>query len=213
MPADGEPVRVLVADDHPIYLDGICAAIGAADDLELLDRCGDGATALAQIIEHDPDVAVLDLKMPGMGALDLLQRLEAEAASTRVLVLSAYIEGAIVRELLEAGAGGCLAKDEPRDRVCEAIRAVARGETTLGQSAQTQIAQELRRRRGWSPLTDREAEILALLAEGRSAPAIADQLVLGTSTIKTHLRNIYAKLDVDDRAAAVAEAMRRGLLR
>jgi two-component system nitrate/nitrite response regulator NarL len=213
MPTDGDRIRVLVADDHPIYLDGICAAIEAASDLELVDRCGDGVAALDRITVHAPEVAVLDLKMPRIGALEVLHRLGAKNAATRVLVLSAHIEGAVVRELLEAGALGCLTKDEPRERVCEAIRAVARGDTTLGQAAQTQIAEELRRRRGWTPLTERESEILALLAEGRSAPAIAEQLVVGTSTVKTHLRNIYAKLDVDDRAAAVAEAMRRGLLR
>jgi two-component system nitrate/nitrite response regulator NarL len=204
---------VLVADDHPIYLDGICAAIVAASDLELVDRCEDGATALAKIVEQAPDVAVLDLKMPRLDTLDIVRRLSGERAGTRVLVLSAYTDGATVWELLEAGALGYLAKDEPRERVCEAIRVVARGDTALGQSAQTQIAQELRRRGGSSPLTDREAEILGLLADGRSAPDIARELILGTSTVKTHLRNIYAKLDVDDRAAAVAEAMRRGLLR
>jgi two-component system nitrate/nitrite response regulator NarL len=204
---------VFVADDHPIYLDGICAAVTAASDLELVGRCEDGVTALARIVELAPDVAVLDLKMPGMGALDLLPRLGAAGVPTRVLVLSAYTDGEAVYELLEAGALGYLAKDEPRDRVCEAIRVVARGDTSLGQAAQTEIALELRRRRGGSPLSDREAEIVALLAEGHSAPDIARQLVLGTSTVKTHLRNIYAKLEVDNRAAAVAEAMRRGLLR
>jgi two-component system nitrate/nitrite response regulator NarL len=206
-------VRVLVADDHPIYLDGISSAVNAAPDMDLVARCDDGDDALARITELQPDVAVLDMRMPALDALEILTVLSAREIATRVLVLTAFVDGSDVYDLLEAGAGGFLSKDEPRERVCDAVRALARGRAVLGVTAQTQIAAELRNRRRGSLLTQREAEILALLADGHSASQIAERLVLGTSTVKTHLHHVYEKLGVTDRAAAVAEAMRRGFLR
>jgi two-component system nitrate/nitrite response regulator NarL len=209
----GVSVRVLVADDHPIYLDGISSAIRAARDLDLVASCNDGDEALVRIAELKPDVAVLDARMPGMGARQILAALGERDLATRVLVLSAFVDGSDVYDLIEEGAAGYLAKDEPRARVCEAVRAIARGRAVIGVSAQTQIVAEVRNRRRASILTSREAEILALMAEGMSSRQIADRLVLGTATIKTHLHHVYEKLGVTDRAAAVAEAMRRGLLR
>jgi two-component system nitrate/nitrite response regulator NarL len=133
---------------------------------------------------------------------------------TRVLVLSAYAEGPDVYALIEAGAAGFLTKDSPRSAICDAVRSVAAGGTALGPVAQDSVRQEIRDRQtdGRGLLTAREHEILLLLAEGLSAPEIGRRLYLGTSTVKTHLHHLYAKLGVDDRAAAVAEGMRRRLL-
>jgi two-component system nitrate/nitrite response regulator NarL len=208
----GTRVRVLIADDHPVYLDGIASAVTATDDLELVASCGDGERALAGIRRLAPDVAVLDMRMPGLSGAEVLEALGRERLSTRVLVLSAFADSPEAYESLEAGAAGYLAKDEPRTRICDAIRAIAGGRTVIGDSAQTRFAAELRRRRFTVGLTEREREVLGLLADGLSAPQIADRLMIGTATVKTHLQHLYDKLGVTDRAAAVAEGMRRGVL-
>lgn len=213
MPPQNERVRVLVADDHPVYLDGIRAAVEAARDLELVASCVDGAEALAGIRRLVPDVAVLDLRMPVMSAAEVIAQVERERVGTRTLVLSAFADGPDVYESLEAGAAGYLAKDEPRSRICDAIRAIAEGRAVIGASAQSRVVEEIRDRRRLPGLTDREREVLAMLADGLSAREIAERLFLSTSTIKTHLHNLYDKLGVTHRAAAVAEGMRRGVLR
>jgi two-component system nitrate/nitrite response regulator NarL len=206
-------VRVLVADDHPVYLDGIASAIRSSDDMQLVASCADGGEALTEIRRLVPDVAVLDMKMPALGATEVLAAIEREALATRVLVLSAFADGPAVYDSLEAGAAGYLVKDASRARICDAIRAIAGGRTVLGESPQTGIASELRSRRQTSVLTEREREILALLADGCSAPEISERLIVATSTVKTHLHHLYEKLGVTDRAAAVAEGMRRGMVR
>jgi two-component system, NarL family, nitrate/nitrite response regulator NarL len=213
MPDGRRRVRVLVADDHPVYLDGLTAAIGRAEDLELVASCEDGEDALATIRSLAPDVAVLDLKMPNLSALDVLDALDGESVATRVLVLTAFPDGDAVHRALSTGAAGYIIKEEPRARICEAIRSVAAGRAVIGQAAQTEMAHELRNRHDVPTLTGREREILGMLGDGLTAREIAERLVLGTATVKTHLHHLYEKLGVTDRAAAVAVAMRRGLLR
>jgi two-component system nitrate/nitrite response regulator NarL len=208
------PVQVLLADDHPVFLDGMAGAITAASDLELVATCADGQRALEQIRALEPRVAILDSRMPGLTALEILLALQDPPISTDVLVLTAYAQGADVYALVEAGASGYLTKDASRSTICDAVRAIARGETVLGTVAQGSMREEIRARKtdDRGLLTAREQEILALLAEGLSAPEIGRRLILGTSTVKTHLHHLYGKLGVDDRAAAVAEGMRRRLL-
>jgi two-component system nitrate/nitrite response regulator NarL len=212
----GDAIRVVVADDHPIYIDGLAAAIKRTQDLELVTTCRDGAEALERIREDRPDVAVLDLRMPRLDAAGVLERLAADGApACRVLVLSVHVGAGEVHDCVSLGAAGYLAKDTDRAEICDAIRAVAQGRTVLSGEAQTAMAAELMRRRSAtrSVLSEREGEVLALLADGASAPDIAARLHLSTATVKTHLHNLYEKLEVSDRAAAVAEGMRRGLIR
>jgi two-component system, NarL family, nitrate/nitrite response regulator NarL len=205
---------VLIADDHPVYVDGLAAAIERTGDLELLGTCVNGAEALERIRAESPDVATLDLRMPRLGAAEVLAELVGEDSTCRVLVLSFHVGGEQVYECLSLGAAGYVAKDADRAEICEAIRGVAHGRTVLSSDAQAAMAAELAHRRsgGRSLLSAREGEILNLLASGASAPDIAGQLHLSTATIKTHLHNLYDKLEVSDRAAAVAEGMRRGLI-
>jgi two-component system nitrate/nitrite response regulator NarL len=213
---EAEPIRVLIADDHPIYLDGLAAAIGRTDDLELVATCRDGVEALERIKVDAPDVAVLDLRMPRLDATAVLEELApAEGSACRVLVLSVHVGAGEVHECVSLGAAGYLAKDTDRAEICEAIRAVAQGRVVLSSDAQAAMAAELQQRRAAEreQLSGREREILDLLAVGASAPDIAARLYLSTATVKTHLHNLYRKLDVSDRAAAVAEGMRRGLIR
>jgi two-component system, NarL family, nitrate/nitrite response regulator NarL len=208
------PVRVLLAEDHPVYLEGLSAAIHAAADLDLALVCDDGALALDGIRAQQPDVAVLDLRLPMLTAREVLAQLAEEELPTRVLILSAHLEGEAIVECLELGATGYMAKDATRADILDAIRTVASGQAVISTEAQTHMAEEIRRRAQSTQeaLSAREQQILGLLAEGASAPDIARQLYLSPATVKTHLHNVYEKLGVSERAAAVAEGMRRGLI-
>jgi two-component system nitrate/nitrite response regulator NarL len=207
-------VRVLLAEDHPVYLEGLSAAIRAAADLDLALVCDDGALALDGIRAQQPDVAVLDLRLPVLTAREVLAQLAEEGPPTRVLILSAHLEGEAIVECLELGATGYMAKDATRADILDAIRTVASGQAVISTEAQTHMAEEIRRRAQSTQeaLSAREQQILGLLAEGASAPDIARQLYLSPATVKTHLHNVYEKLGVSERAAAVAEGMRRGLI-
>lgn len=211
----GAAIRVLIADDHPIYRDGLAAAIAADPRLDLVAAVADGLAALEAIRRDQPAVAVLDRQMPGLDAQQVLEALETERLDTRVLLLTAFTEGDRALAAIEAGAAGYLSKGTPRESVCDAIAGIAQGEMVVEPAVQAAVAAALRerRRRPTGLLSPRELEILSLLAAGLSAPQIADQLIIGRTTVKTHLANLYEKLGVSDRAAAVAEGMRRGLLR
>jgi two-component system nitrate/nitrite response regulator NarL len=202
-----------VADDHPLYRDGLTGAIRARPRLELVGEAADGSGALALISEHSPDVALLDVKMHFDGP-SVLKRLQAVGSSTRVVFLSAYLDSALVYSALEAGAPGFLSKRADRAAICDALHAAASGEIVLSPETQTALGHEIHmnRRSDRPRLTAREYEVLALAAEGLSASAIGGRLFLSPATIKTHLGHVYNKLGVSDRAAAVAEAFRRGLL-
>ena len=206
--------RVLVADDHPVYRDGVVRAIKERPDLELVAECDDGRAALEQIRALEPDVALLDVKMPSLDGTAVLNAVDREKLPTRVAFLSAYLDAAVVYTAVAGGAAAYLSKEADRQEICDAIAAVARGQTIFAPQVQAGIAQEMRMRRedDRPALSSREREVLELTAKGRSAPQIAEQLYLSTATVKTHLQRLYDKLGVSDRAAAVAEAMRRGIL-
>jgi two-component system nitrate/nitrite response regulator NarL len=215
MAGDGLSLRVLVADDHPLYLEGLVHAIERADDLELVAACRNGAEALTRIREEAPDVAVLDLRMPRLSAQDVLERLSAANTACAVLILSAFVAGDDVHQCLSLGAAGYIAKDSDRADICDAIRRVALGRTVLSSDVQASMSAELRKRhsRGHTLLSPRETEVLGMLAKGGTAADIASELYLTTATVKTHVHRLYEKLGVSDRGAAVAEGMRRGLIR
>ena len=208
-------LRVLVADDHPLFRDGMERAVRSRPDFEFVGAAAGGCDTLAQVRKVKPDVAVVDLRMPGIDGLRALRAIAGEASGTRVLILSASIDPPLVYEALQAGAGGYFCKDADRDAICDAIAAVGRGEVALDPSLHVGVLREiaLRGRDGSRPLlTPREREVLGLISEGLTAPAIAERLVLAVPTVKTHIARLYEKLGVSDRAAAVAEAMRRGLV-
>lgn len=206
--------RVLVAEDHPLFREALATTIRARADFELVGEAADGREALEQARALRPDVLVLDLKLPELDGLQVLGALRREQSAVRVVLLSAFLDGAIAYEAVAAGAEAYLSKDADRDRICDTIAAVARGETVLAPEIQAGIAQEIRTR-GTSTrprLSPREHEVLTLVAQGHSAPDIGKQLFLSPATVKGHLQSLYEKLGVSDRAAAVAEGMRRGLL-
>jgi two-component system, NarL family, nitrate/nitrite response regulator NarL len=207
-------VRVLIAEEHPLYREGVVRAIKERPELELVGEAADGGQALALIEELKPDVAVLDVKMPELDGLQVANAVARDALPTRVLMLSAFLERQIVFQAVAAGAAGYLSKDAERLEITDAILAVHRGDTVLAPEVQAGVAAEVRSRwRSDVPsLSERERQVLEMIAEGMSAPEIGRRLYLSTATVKSHLQSLYEKLDVSDRAAAVAAAMRRGLL-
>ena len=207
-------VRVLIAEEHPLYREGVVRAIGERSELELIAEAANGREALELIRQLHPDVAVLDVKMPELDGLQVANAIDRDALGTRVLMLSAFMERQIVFAAVAAGAAGYLSKDADRLEITDAILAVHRGGTVLAPAVQAGVAAEVHSRwRAEVPsLSQRERQVLQMIAEGLSAPEIGRQLYLSPATIKRHLQNLYEKLGVSDRAAAVAEAMRRGLL-
>ena len=207
-------IRVFVADDHPLYREGVARAIKERPDLELVGQCGEGRLAVAQVQKLEPDVVVLDMRLPSLSGIQVITALADAGSPTRALVLSAFDDGALVYEATAAGAHGYVTKDADRQVICDAIAAVARGRSYFSADIHDGLAAQIRARRhdDRPRLSSREREILALTAEGRSSPEIARLLFLSTSTVKTHLQNIYEKLEVSDRAAAVAKALRQGVL-
>jgi two-component system nitrate/nitrite response regulator NarL len=208
-------VRVLVADDHPVYREGIVRAVKERPDLEFVGEAGDGREALERVRELSPDVAVLDIRMPGLDGTQVLNALRRDGIKTEVLFLSAFLESELAYRTVAEGAKGYLSKESARQEICDAIVVIARGGTALAPEVQASLAEEIREREiagGRPDLTPREREVLQLIAEGMSAPEIGKRIHLSPTTVKTHLHTLYEKLGVRDRAAAVAEAMRRGLL-
>jgi two-component system nitrate/nitrite response regulator NarL len=207
-------VRAVVADDHPLYREGVVRALVASGRIDVVAEAADGRAALAAVTEHAPDVAVLDYKLPELDGLAVTHAIVRDRLPTRVLMLSAFTESAIVYKALETGVAGYLPKEARRDEIADAVLACARGESVIPGGLASGLASEIRlRAKDRAPvLTEREREILGLIASGKSLPEIAAQLYLGVTTVKTHVQHVYEKLGVSDRAAAVAEAMRRRLI-
>jgi two-component system nitrate/nitrite response regulator NarL len=209
-----EPLRVLIADDHPLFLFAMAHSVRSREELQLVGQAKTGREAIAIALEAKPDLAVLDVEMPDLGGLDVLNAITREGLPTRVLFVSGSLDAAKSYGLIEAGAAGILEKDAMPEQIGDALIRIAQGETILAPSVQAALMREVRdrRERTQTVLSPREAEVLGFLAEGLSAPQIAAELHLSPSTIKTHLQRLYERLGVSDRAAAVAEGMRRGLI-
>lgn len=206
--------RVLVSENHPLYRHAVAEAIRRAPDLELVAEHDDGRAALVAIRELEPDVAVLDVKMPDLDGIQVVSAVVRDGLATRVVFLSAYVDGGTVYAAFGAGASAYLSKDAPAQTICETVAVVARGGTVFPAELQGGLAEQIRLRSADERplLTAREREMVRLAAQGCSAPEMARRLHLSHGTVKSHLGHAYQKLGVSDRAAAVAEAMRRGLL-
>jgi two-component system nitrate/nitrite response regulator NarL len=205
---------VLVADDHPLYRAGLVEAIAERPDLELVGECTGGRDAVEQILARRPDVALLDMRMRDLDGVAVLEEIARAGSRTRVVFLSAYEEGEVVHGALTAGATGYLSKETDRTEICDAIVSAVDGEIVVSPNLPGVLVEYLHRRSdvGKPRLGGRELEVLRLTAEGLSAPEIAETLGIGATTVKTHLQRVYRKLEVTDRAAMVARALRLGLL-
>lgn len=209
-----DPVRVFLADDHPIFLGALASAIRERADMELVGEARSGPDALAGIRELQPDVALLDVRLRGLTGLHVLELAVAEGTRTRFVFLSAHVDSELVYVALAGGAAGYLSKEMDRETIWEAIVAVAAGEHFLSGDVQRELSRAIRRRDGYErpALTARERMVLALAADGHSTREIALRLGVASATVKTHLQRIYHKLHAQDRASAVAVAIRRGML-
>ena len=207
-------VRVVVGDDHPVYREGVVRALNNSGRTEVVAAVGDGHAALQAIRDHAPDVALLDYKMPGLDGIAVAHAVARDHLSARVLLLSATTEGSVVYRAIQDGAAGYLSKESDRDDIVAAVVACARGESVIPPELVTSLATQVHRHaHSQAPLlSEREGQILRLIADGKSVPDMAKELYLAQTTIKTHIRRLYEKLGVSDRGAAVAYAMRNHLL-
>ena len=204
----GDKISVLIVDDRPMLREGVAAVVGAEADMIIAGEAGDGAEALAKFIALAPDVTLMDLKMPGADGVSAISAIRAESPDARIVVLTTYAGDAQALRALRAGASGYLLKSSLRRELIETIRAVHAGRRHL----QSEVAHEIAVNAIGEALTDREVEVLRRVASGRPNKEIARALSLSEDTIKGHLRNIFAKLDVDDRTQAVTVAHRRGII-
>ena len=207
-------VRAIVADDHPLFRDGLVRALTGSGLVEVVAEAEDGPSAFEAIKKHQPQVALLDHQMPGMDGAQVAAAVLRDELPTRVLLVSANDDAAIVYHALQQGAAGYLPKESSRAEIVQAVIDCAEGRDVVAPQLAAGLATEIRRRAepAGPTLSAREREVLAMIAEGGSIPMIAKTLFLAPSTVKTHVQRLYEKLGVGDRAAAVAEAMRRGLL-
>lgn len=208
-------VKVIVADDHPIYREGLVRALCDSGRADVIAQAESGDVAMTLIRQHRPDVALLDFGMPGMDGTEIAAAVQRDQLPTRVLLVSANNDASIVYRALQQGAAGFLPKESARLEIVGAVLACAEGHDVVAPQLAMGLATEIRRRDDKPPevvLSPRELEVLNRIAAGQPVIAIAKDLALSQSTVKTLVQRAYDKLGVADRASAVAEAMRRKLL-
>ena len=204
-------IRVLIVDDHPVVRSGIRGMLAGQADIAVIAEAANGLEALEHIREQRPEVVLMDLRMPKMDGLAAIHKIKQQGYPTAVLVLTTYDDDQDIALAVQAGACGYLLKDVARERLHDAIRAAARGETVLeAQQLQRIMAQRQQPER--DTLSSRELQVLRLVAQGSSNKAVGKALRIGEATVKTHLLNIYSKLGVSERTSAVTTALRLGLI-
>lgn len=204
-------VRLIIVDDHPVVRQGLRGMLSTDPTLEVVAEAATGEDALALIASLQPDVVLMDLRMPGMDGATATGRITREHPGVKVVVLTTYDSDTDILRAVEAGAAGYLLKDTPMEDLAAALRAAARGETVLAPPVAARLVSRMRTPPAVA-LTPREVQVLAEVARGLTNADVGRALYIGETTVKTHLLRIFAKLDVDDRTAAVTVAMQRGIL-
>lgn len=204
-------IRLLIADDHPVVRDGLRGILEASGEFEVVAEAANGREAVDRAAALRPDVVLMDLRMPEMDGVTAIRQLASRQVAARVLVLTTFDTDSDVVPAIEAGATGYLLKDAPPEELLRGVRAAARGEAVLSPSVATRLLGQVRAPAA-DPLSQRELDVLALIAQGSSNRDAATRLFISEATVKTHVLHIFAKLGVNDRAAAVAVGFERGLL-
>lgn len=207
-------ISVVVADDHPVTREGVVRVLKTSGRIEVLAELSDGRAALTAIRDLRPAVALLDYKMPELDGLEVIHAVTRDGLPTKVVLLSAFDDSTVIYNAVAEGAAGYLTKDADSDEIVDAVLKCAAGSTYLPTQLAGALAAEVTQRAAGQStlLTQREQEVIRMIADGLSIPQIASRLHLAPSTVKTHVQNLYQKLGVSDRGSAVAEAMRRRLL-
>ncbi|NRQ33364.1 response regulator transcription factor [Nonomuraea sp. NN258] len=211
-----EPIRVLLADDHPVYRDGLALLLGSIPGIEVAGTAADGAEAVERAADLQPDVVVMDVRMPGLDGIEATRRIAADSPHIGVVVLTMSEEDATLFAAMRAGARGYLVKGANQAEIVRAITAVAHGEAIFGPAVARRVADffagpTLAGNPAFPQLTPRELEILSLIAAGRANAQIATALFLSPKTVRNNVSNIFAKLHVADRAEAIVRARQAGL--
>lgn len=202
-------IRLLIADDHYVVRSGIAASLEMEPDIEVVAEAETGDQAIELYLRERPDAVLMDVRLPGIGGIEVVGRICAEFPGARVLMFSTFDHPEDIYRSVQAGAAGYLLKSAPREEVVRALRAVFAGERYL----QGVVAHRLAERVAGSAVSDREVQVLDLIARGRSNKEIGQTLHISEDTVKRHISHVFAKLRVRDRAQAATEAVRRGLIR
>ncbi|MFQ5872903.1 MAG: response regulator [Dehalococcoidia bacterium] len=212
-----EPIKVLIVDDHTVVRDGISAMLGRQRDFAVVGEAQDGLEAVERARELWPDVILMDLRMPELDGVEAMRRIRGENADVKFIVLTTYDNDEYLFHAIEAGAKGYLLKDASREELFQAVRTVHRGESLIQPGVAAKVldrfAQLSRQATGTEGLSEREVEVLQLMARGAGNKEIADSLSVSESTVKTHVANIFLKLDVTHRTEAVTQALQRGIIK
>jgi DNA-binding NarL/FixJ family response regulator len=201
-------IRVLCVDDHPVVRDGLRAIISAQSDMTVVDEAGDGLECITKYREHQPDIVVMDLRMPGLGGVDATAQLRKEFPESRIIVLTTYEGDEDIFRALEAGAYAYLLKEMVRTELLQTIRNVFSGRRSVSPSVAARLAEHMPR----VALSERELQVLRLIARGLRNKEIGASLNIAEDTVKIHIKNIFGKLKVIDRTQAVVSASRRGII-
>lgn len=214
--AEPGTIRVLIADDHPVVREGLAAMLSREPDIDVVGEAQDGLEAVERVGNLAPDVVLMDLQMPRLGGVEAIKQIRERYPAVQLIVLTTYGDDDSIFQGIAAGARGYLLKDAPRDELFRAVRAVARGESLLQPAVATRLLDRFARPKpeaSQENLTERELDVLRLLAKGWANKQIGAHLHISESTVKTHVANIFAKLNVTDRTEAVTVALTRGLIK